>query len=32
MNNEMLTDDQVIEDLLTLSIGSVSELYPVIED
>lgn len=32
MNNEMLAEDHVIENLLTLSIGSVSDLYPLIED
>lgn len=32
MNNEILKEDHVIEDLLTLSIKSVSELYPRIEE
>lgn len=32
MDNEFVRDDKVIEDLLTLSIKSVSDLYPTIED
>ena len=32
MGNEIVREDRAIEDLLTLSIKSVSDLYPMIED